>query len=154
MKITRISAYQVDLPRDRVYRLSSGQTTSVFDTTVVRVETDVGLTGLGEICPFGRVYLPAYAAGARTGLAELAPQLIGLDPREPDVVNAAIGGDHVVVRPNHCRQCRRDRLLPTGRVVLELDLARAEAPLHSGIHLGDSDHGPENVFQRFRRQRG
>lgn len=87
MKISRISAYQVDLPRDRVYRLSSGQTTSTFDTTVVRMETDEGVIGLGEICPFGRVYLPAYAEGARTGLREIASQLIGADPCQLDVVN-------------------------------------------------------------------
>lgn len=86
MKITRITIYQVDLPRDRVYKLSSGATTSIFDTTVVKVETDAGITGLGEICPFGRIYLPAYAAGARNGLVELAPQMIGLDPRQLDVV--------------------------------------------------------------------
>ena len=87
MKISRISAYQVDLPRDRVYKLSSGQTTSTFDTTVVRVETDEGIVGLGEICPFGRVYLPAYAEGARTGLREIAPLLIGQDPCTLDAVN-------------------------------------------------------------------
>lgn len=90
MKITRITAYQVDLPRDRAYKLSSGATTSVFDTTVVMVETDAGITGLGEICPFGRIYLPAYAVGARAGLAELAPQMVGLDPRELNVVNHAM----------------------------------------------------------------
>ena len=92
MKITRITAYRIELPRDRVYKLAGGATTSVFDTTVVMIETDAGLSGLGEVCPFGRVYLPAYAAGARTGLAELAPQMIGLDPRELDVINRAMDG--------------------------------------------------------------
>lgn len=87
MRISRITAYQVDLPRDQVYRLSGGQSTSTFDTTVVKIDTDEGISGLGEICPFGRVYLPAYAAGARTGLAEVAPHILGIDPREPDVVN-------------------------------------------------------------------
>jgi len=49
---------------------------------VVRVETDQGIVGHGEVCPLGPAYLPAYAAGARVGLAELAPQLIGDDPTQ------------------------------------------------------------------------
>jgi L-alanine-DL-glutamate epimerase-like enolase superfamily enzyme len=87
MKIVRVGAYRVDLPRERTYRLSGGRTSSSFDTTVVRVESDAGLVGLGEVCPFGAAYLPAYAAGARTGIAEVAPHLIGEDPRQVERVN-------------------------------------------------------------------
>ncbi|MCC9606985.1 mandelate racemase/muconate lactonizing enzyme family protein [Blastopirellula sp. JC732] len=83
MKITSISVYQVDLPlREGNYAWSEGKSVSVFDSTVVRVETDEGIIGHGEACPLGPVYLPAYAAGVRTGIAELAPQLIGDDPTE------------------------------------------------------------------------
>lgn len=88
MKITTISAYQVDLPlHEGNYNWSGGNSVSVFDSTVVRVETDDGITGWGEICPLGPAYLPAYAAGARTGIAELAPHLIGADPTELDLLN-------------------------------------------------------------------
>jgi L-alanine-DL-glutamate epimerase-like enolase superfamily enzyme len=88
MHIRRIAAYRVDLPlHEGSYNWSGGNAVSVFDSTVVAVETDDGRTGWGEICPLGPAYLPAYAAGARTGIAELAPQLIGLDPRELDVLN-------------------------------------------------------------------
>jgi L-alanine-DL-glutamate epimerase-like enolase superfamily enzyme len=83
MKIERILAYQVDLPlHEGRYSWSGGKSVDVFDSTVVRVETDEGVVGHGEVCPLGPVYLPAYAAGVRTGLAELAPQLIGDDPRQ------------------------------------------------------------------------
>ena len=76
MKITAIKVYQVDLPLfEGAYRWSEGKAVSVFDSTVVRVETDAGLAGHGECCPLGPVYLPAYAAGVRAGLAEIAPQL-------------------------------------------------------------------------------
>ena len=34
------------------------------------------------MCPLGPFYLPAYAAGTRTGIAELAPHLIGEDPTQ------------------------------------------------------------------------
>ncbi|TWT32649.1 cis-3-hydroxy-L-proline dehydratase [Blastopirellula retiformator] len=83
MKITSITVYQVDLPlHEGNYAWSEGKSVSVFDSTVVRIETDEGITGHGEVCPLGPVYLPAYAAGVRTGVAELAPQLIGDDPTE------------------------------------------------------------------------
>jgi len=88
MKITRITAYKVELPRDRPYRLSGWRMVPVFDTTLVKIETDAGIIGLGEVCPLGASYLPAYAAGARTGMAELAPRLIGADPTQLDAINA------------------------------------------------------------------
>lgn len=81
MKITRIQVYQIDLPlHEGSYKWSGGNSVSVFDSTVVGVSTDEGHTGWGEICPLGPAYLPAYANGARAGIAELAPQLIGADP--------------------------------------------------------------------------
>jgi L-alanine-DL-glutamate epimerase-like enolase superfamily enzyme len=88
MRITAIKVFQVDLPLvERAYAWSEGKKVEVFDSTVVRVETDAGIVGHGECCPLGPVYLPAYAAGVRAGLAEIAPQLIGLDPTELDVLN-------------------------------------------------------------------
>jgi L-alanine-DL-glutamate epimerase-like enolase superfamily enzyme len=83
MRIRRIAAYRVDLPlHEGSYRWSGGKSVAVFDSTIVRVETDAGLAGHGEVCPLGPFYLPAYASGVRAGLAELAPHLIGEDPTE------------------------------------------------------------------------
>ena len=88
MKITAIRAYQVDLPlKEGRYSWSNGNYVEVFDSTVVEVETDAGLKGYGETCPLGSAYLPAYALGVRSGLAELAPKVIGLDPRDLGVLN-------------------------------------------------------------------
>jgi L-alanine-DL-glutamate epimerase-like enolase superfamily enzyme len=88
MKITAIRAWQVDLPlKEGRYSWSNGNFVDVFDSTVVGVETDAGLTGWGECCPLGSAYLPAYARGVRSGLAELAPHVIGLDPRDLNVLN-------------------------------------------------------------------
>ena len=62
MKITRILAYRVELPlHETTYKWSGGKSITVFDSTVVRVETDTGLVGHGEVCPLGPFYLPAYA---------------------------------------------------------------------------------------------
>jgi L-alanine-DL-glutamate epimerase-like enolase superfamily enzyme len=88
MKITRILAHRVELPlHEGSYKWSGGKSVSVFDSTVVAVETDAGVTGYGEVCPLGPFYLPAYATGARTGIAELAPHLIGEDPTQLGKLN-------------------------------------------------------------------
>jgi len=83
LQITSIRAYRVALPLyEGSYKWSGGKSVSVFDSTIVEVETDSGITGWGEVCPLGPFYLPAYGPGARTGIQELAPYLMGEDPRE------------------------------------------------------------------------
>jgi L-alanine-DL-glutamate epimerase-like enolase superfamily enzyme len=81
MKINRILVYKVDLPlREGSYKWSGGKSVSVFDSTVIQIDTDEGISGYGEVCPLGPFYLPAYANGVRAGIAELGPHLIGADP--------------------------------------------------------------------------
>jgi cis-L-3-hydroxyproline dehydratase len=88
MRIARIVAHRVELPlREASYKWSGGKAVTIFDSTIVGVEADDGRVGYGEVCPLGPFYLPAYAAGVRAGLRELAPHLIGSDPRELDVLN-------------------------------------------------------------------
>ena len=104
MKIERISAYQVDLPLEEgAYNWSGGNTVSVFDSTLVRIDTDSGITGYGEVCPLGPAYLPAYAEGARAGIAEIGPSLLGLDPTQLSILNermdAALKGHPYVKSP-------------------------------------------------------
>ncbi len=80
MKIARISVYRVELPlHEGKYAWSGGKSVEVFDSTLVQVETDSGLIGVGEVCPLGPFYLPAYAEGVRAGIRELGPHLIGQD---------------------------------------------------------------------------
>ena len=104
MKIRRIAAYRVELPlHEGSYHWSGGKSVSVFDSTIVRVDTDEGVTGYGEVCPLGPFYLPAYASGARAGIAELAPHLIGQDPTQLGRLNrlmdAALRGHPYVKSP-------------------------------------------------------
>jgi cis-L-3-hydroxyproline dehydratase len=88
MKIRRIAAYPVALPlHEGRYAWSGGKSVDVFDSTLVRVETDDGRAGHGEVCPLGPAYLPAYAEGVRAGLAVLAPYLLGEDPRDLERLN-------------------------------------------------------------------
>jgi cis-L-3-hydroxyproline dehydratase len=88
MKIVRLFAHRVELPlHEGTYKWSGGKSVTVFDSTIVGVETDCGLIGYGEVCPLGPFYLPAYAEGVRAGLKELGPHLLGLDPRELSLLN-------------------------------------------------------------------
>lgn len=88
MKITRIRAWQVDLPlNEGTYKWSGGKSVTVFDSTVVEIETDQGITGYGEVCPLGPAYLAAYAAGVRTGIREIGSQLLGEDPTQLARIN-------------------------------------------------------------------
>lgn len=88
MKIAEIRVYQVDLPLvEGNYGFADGKSVQVFDSTVVEAVADDGRSGLGEACPLGPVYLPAFAAGVRAALGVLAPALIGADPREAEKVN-------------------------------------------------------------------
>ncbi len=89
MKIRRIAAYRVELPlHEGSYKWSGGKSVAVFDSTIVRVETDArprrlrrGLSARARsIC---RRTPRACAPGSR----ELAPHLIGEDPRELEKLN-------------------------------------------------------------------
>ncbi|KQZ02099.1 hypothetical protein ASD45_15465 [Pseudolabrys sp. Root1462] len=86
--IKKITAYKVNVPiKDGTYTMSGGRSLDAFDTTIICVETRDGLQGWGEITPLGANYLPSYPEGARTGIKELAPALIGCDPTEIDCIN-------------------------------------------------------------------
>jgi cis-L-3-hydroxyproline dehydratase len=82
LRISGIKAYRVLQPfTGGTYRMSKGRSAEGFDSLVVEIASDSGLTGWGEMAPLGNFYAPAFAAGARAGLAEIAPSLLGLDPR-------------------------------------------------------------------------
>lgn len=87
-KITKIEVFQVDLPlKEGSYKWSGGKAVDIFDSTVVAIHTNMAVSGFGEVCPLGSVYLPAYAKGVRAGIAEVAPCLIGTDPTALSLVN-------------------------------------------------------------------
>ena len=87
MRIARVDVFGYDLTYVHGrYVMSGGRVIESLPSTVVRITTDDGVEGFGETCPLGPAYLPAHGAGARAALHELAPALLGLDPREPSVV--------------------------------------------------------------------
>ncbi|MEO0448258.1 MAG: hypothetical protein AAF191_19505 [Verrucomicrobiota bacterium] len=88
MKITKFTVYQIDLPLlEGSYHWSGGKSVSVFDSTIVRIDTDTGISGWGEVCPLGPFYLPAFGRGARAGILELGPHLLGASPIELARIN-------------------------------------------------------------------
>jgi L-alanine-DL-glutamate epimerase-like enolase superfamily enzyme len=88
MRITGVFAHRVELPlHEGSYKWSGGKSVTVFDSTIIGVETDSGLTGWGEVCPLGPAYLPSYAEGVRAGLREIGPSLIGEDPLAIEQIN-------------------------------------------------------------------
>ena len=98
MRIERISLYALTLPLRKPYRLSGGRLLfTELDSTFVKIETDEGIIGWGEGCPWGHSYLPAHGPGIRAAAETLAPALLGLDPRHSDRVNQAMD----LVLPGH-----------------------------------------------------
>jgi len=147
MKITRILAYRVELPlHETTYKWSGGKSVTVFDSTIVRVETDTGLAGHGEVCPLGPFYLPAYAEGVRAGVRELGPHLIGEDPCQLAKLNhrmdAALKG-HPYVKSGIDIACWDILGQATGMPVCELLGGRYgdDVPLYRAI----SQEAPEQM---------
>lgn len=82
MKITRIDLFARQLPYNGdTYTLSGGREYTAFQASIVRMQSDDGFTGWGESTPFGSTYIAAHAKGTVAGIEELAPVLLGQDPR-------------------------------------------------------------------------
>ena len=77
MKIDCICVHQVTLPLRHPYRLSGGRLLfESLDSTFVRIDTDEGVHGWGEGCPWGVTYLPAFGGGVRAGAEGLERKMV------------------------------------------------------------------------------
>ena len=85
MQIARLTLWEVPLTSHIAYHMAGGKTCDTVTSVVLRVDTDTGLSGWGEVCPIPH-YLPAYAEGVRPALEYLAPAVIGADPVGPEAV--------------------------------------------------------------------
>src|SRR5438034_112533 len=150
MKITCILAYRVELPLHEItYKWSGGKSVTVFDSTIVSVETDTGLVGYGEVCPLGPFYLPASADGVRASLRELGPHLIGEAPRQLAKLNrtldAALKG-HPYVKSGIDIACWDIRGQAASMPVCELLGGRYGADVH--LYRAISQDAPEAMAAR------
>ena len=142
MKITRISVWALELPLARPYSLAGGRLHfDRLDSTLVRLDTDEGVSGWGEACPWGSTYLPAFARGIRAGIEELAPAILGLDPCRTEVVyqamNKALPG-HPYIKSAIDVACWDLAALSAGRPLCDLLGGRTagRVRLHSSIPSG------------------
>ena len=69
------------------YVMSGGRTIRTLQSSVVRITTESGVEGFGEVCPLGPNYLPGYGNGAPSVIAEFAHTLIGLDVENLNLIN-------------------------------------------------------------------
>jgi L-alanine-DL-glutamate epimerase-like enolase superfamily enzyme len=82
MHIKEIKAYRMLQPFiDGPYKMSKGRHADAFDSIIVSLTSNEGVTGWGEMAPLGTFYSAAFAAGAEAGVKEILPHLLGLDPR-------------------------------------------------------------------------
>lgn len=83
MRVNRLKVYTAELQyAGESYAFAGGRSYQRFTSTVVAMETDAGISGYGEVCPCGPSYMPAFAGGLPACLRELAPCVIGQDPRQ------------------------------------------------------------------------
>ena len=155
LEIARIDVFQAILPfKGGVYHLSGGREYRSFDATIVRITTTTGIEGWGESTPFGSTYIAAHALGVRAGIAEIAPHLIGLDPRRVDRINevmdAALGGHEHAKTPLDVA-CWDIFAESVGLPVCELLGGRTDLklPIISSIHVGT----PEDMRKRVAEHR-
>ena len=156
MKIARIELFGVDLPYSGgTYTLSGGRTYKTFNASLVRITTDDGTQGWGESTPFGSTYVAAHALGVRAGIAELAPHMLGRDPRQVDRIGDVM--DAALVGHNHAKAafdvaCWDIFGKALGLPVCELLGGSTGAPMAmlSSIHAGE----PEEMRSRVAEHRG
>ena len=92
VQITRVRAFRQLQPFRRGNYAMGHVGSSRFDSTIVVLDTDEGVTGYGEMAVINAAYGDQFAAGARAGVGELAPLLVGLDPTQPRAVLAVLDG--------------------------------------------------------------
>lgn len=85
MKITGLTLWSVELTSHETYYMAEGKTCDTVTSHVLRLETDTGAEGWGEVCPIPH-YLPAYAGGVASAVKELAPKLMGATPLGVDAL--------------------------------------------------------------------
>ena len=92
MRISEIHVYSKHLPIKNGPYTMSRISLDTIDTTLLKVVTDTGLVGWGEVCPIGPVYQPQHALGAQAAIREVAPALIGESAIAPLLLRRKLDG--------------------------------------------------------------
>lgn len=120
MKIKRLSLWHCELTSHETYYMADGKTCDTVETVIIRLDTDTGLSGWGEVCPIPH-YLPAYARGVAPAIAEMAPLIIGADP---------IGAEALMFRLDSHLQGHPYAKSPIDMALWDLTAQAAKLPLY------------------------
>lgn len=94
MRISAVEIYEYDLTYSRgTYVMSKGRSSKQQRSNLVRVLTDDGIEGWGEAATLSGNYLPVFAGSTREALRELAPLLVGQDPRNTSHIQRVMTGE-------------------------------------------------------------
>lgn len=154
MKIKRVDVFDFELTYVHgVYKMSGGRDVTALPSTLVRVTSDDGRDGWGEVCPLGTTYLPSHAGGARAALELIAPALIGVDPTNlaavNDAMDAALMGHPYAKSPVDVA-CWDLTGKVWGASVVEMlgGVRQASFPLYFAVPLGPPDEMVDYVLAR------
>lgn len=158
MNIARVDVFSYELTyvHDR-YVMSGGRVIEKLPSTVVRLTTDDGVEGFGEVCPLGPAYLPAHSAGALAALEELGPAVVGIDAgnlgRVADTMDRALLG-HGYAKSAIDTACWDVLGRSLDRPVCDLLGGRATErfPLYFAVPLGSAEE--MTAYVEARRQEG
>lgn len=92
MRISEIHIFQKDQPIVNGPYVMSTMTLDTIDATILKIVTDTGLVGWGEVTPLGPVYQPQHAQGARAAICHMAPFLIGQPCLSPLLLSRYMNG--------------------------------------------------------------
>lgn len=154
MRIIRVDVYGFELTYVHgTYVMSGGRAIGSLPSTIVRVSSDEGVQGWGEVCPLGSTYLASHATGARAALGLLAPAVLGLDPTNlaavNDAMDATLAGHEYAKSPLDvaCWDIT-GRALGTSVTTLLGGLRQARFPLYMAVPLGSPEEMTAYVLAR------
>lgn len=91
MRITSVDVFEYRVSYIHgTYTMSRGRSATGHPSAVVRIGTDEGIDGWGEVCPVGPTFSTSFFEGERAALPLLAEAVLGLDPRNLGSINAAM----------------------------------------------------------------
>ena len=158
MKIQSIEVYGYDLTyRYGDYVMSGNQVIQGIPSTVVRVITDSGIDGWGEVCPLGPLYLASHGDGARAALRQILPSLVGVDAGNMAAVHAAMDASlrgHAYAKSAVDMACwdLLGKSLETDVASLLGGRLQESFPLYKAVPLGPAEEMQQYVLDR--RQEG
>ena len=154
MKIQSIEVYGYDLTyRYGDYVMSGNQVIQGIPSTVVRVITDSGVDGWGEVCPLGPLYLASHGEGARAALRQMLPNLVGVDAGNLAAVHAAMDASlrgHAYAKSAVDVACwdALGKSLDTDVATLLGGRLQESFPLYKAVPLGPAEEMQQYVLDR------